>query len=70
MSKAIYTRLLSITCMLSLFIGVVAQSRYSVNDVPNVQRQDYRQFVSDPENVISYNDTRTLNVKKIGRAHV
>ena len=63
MSKAIYTRLFSITFMLSLFIGSVAQTHYSVNDVPNVQYQDYQQFVSDPENVISYNDTRTLNAK-------
>lgn len=63
MSKAIYTRLFSILFMLSLFIGSVAQTRYSVNDVLNVQRQDYRQFVSDPENEISYNDMRTLNAK-------
>lgn len=61
MSKAIYTRLFSILFMLSLFIGSVAQTRYSVNNVPNVQRQDYRQFVSDPENAISLDDTRTLN---------
>ena len=63
MSKAIYTRLFSILFMLSLFIGSVAQTRYSVNDVPNVQRQDYRQYVSDPENAISYSDMRTLNAK-------
>lgn len=61
MSKAIYTRLFSITFLLSLFISSVAQIRYSINDVPNVQRQDYRQFVSDPEKAISFDDTRTLN---------
>lgn len=63
MSKATYTKLLSIACMLSLFTGAVAQTRYTVHDVPNLQRQDYRQYVSDPHNAISYNDMRTLNAK-------
>ena len=63
MNKAFYTQLLSITLLSSLFIGSVAQNRYSVNDVPNVQRQNYQQFVSDPDNVISYEDTYTLNTK-------
>ena len=65
MSKATYTQLLSIIFTLSLFIGAeaVAQARYSVNDVPNVQHQDYQQYVSDPHNAISYSDMRTINAK-------
>ena len=63
MSKTIYIRLFSILFMLSLFIGSAAQIRYSVNDVPNVQRQDYQQFVSDPDKAIPYGDIHTLNAK-------
>lgn len=63
MNKASYIRLLSVTFLLCLFIGATAQSRYSVNDVPNVQRQDYQQFVSDPDNAINYEDIQTLNAK-------
>ena len=63
MRKAIYTQLFSITIMLSLFLGVVAQTRYSVHNVPNVQRQDYQQLVSDPDNIISYQDRSILNAK-------
>lgn len=63
MKKASYIRLLSVTFLLFLFIGAAAQTRYSVNDVPNVQRQDYQQFVSDPDNAIPYEDIQTLNAK-------
>lgn len=63
MKKASYIRLLNITFLLCLFIGAAAQTRYSVNDVPNVQRQDYQQFVSDPDNAIPYEDIQTLNAK-------
>ena len=63
MNKASYIRLFSITFLLCIFIGSVAQTRYSVNDVPNVQRQDYQQFVSDPDNAIPYGDIQTLNAK-------
>ncbi len=63
MNKTPYIRLLSITLLLCLFMGSVAQTRYSVKDVPNVQRQDYQQFVSDPDNAVSYVDIQTLNAK-------
>ena len=63
MNKSSYIRLLSITFLLCLFIGAAAQTRYSVSDVPNVQRQDYQQFVSDPDNAIPYEDIQTLNAK-------
>lgn len=63
MRKAIYIQLFSITLLLSLFIGSAAQTRYPVNDVPNVQHQNYQQYVSDPHNAISYSDMRTLNAK-------
>ena len=63
MKKASYIRLLNIMFLLCLFIGAAAQTRYSVNDVPNVQRQDYQQFVSDPDNAIPYEDIQTLNTK-------
>ena len=61
MNKASYIRLLNITLLLCLFMGSTAQTRYSVNDVTNVQRQDHLQFVSDPDNAISYEDIQTLN---------
>ena len=63
MKKASYIRLLNITFLLSLFIGSVAQTRYSVSDVPNAQLQDYQKFVSDPNNAIPYEDIQTLNSK-------
>ena len=63
MNKASYIRLFSITLLLCLFIGSVAQTRYSIDDVPNVQRQDYQQFVSDPDNAIPYEDIQTLNAR-------
>lgn len=63
MNKASYIQLFSITLLLCLSIGSEAQTRYSVNDVPNVQRQDYQKFVSDPDNAIPYEDIRTLNAK-------
>lgn len=63
MNKATYIRLFNITFLLCLFIGTSAQTHYSVSDVPNVQRMDSRQFVSDPDNVISYEDIGTLNAK-------
>ena len=63
MNKACYIRLISITFLLSIVIGSVAQTHYSVTDVPNVQIKDYQQFVSDPDNAISYEETYTLNTK-------
>ena len=63
MNKAAYIRLINTTFLLVLFFGSMAQTRYSVNDVPNVQQQDYRQFVSDPENAIPVEDIHTLNEK-------
>ena len=63
MSKVAYIRLVNITLLLSLFSSSMAQIRYSVDDVPNVQQQDYRQYVSDPQNAISYEDIQTLNAK-------
>jgi uncharacterized membrane protein YgcG len=63
MKKATSLRLFSIVFLLSLFIGAAAQTRYTVNEVPNVQRQDYQQFVSDPENAIPYEDIHTLNAQ-------
>ena len=63
MNKVSYIRLLSITLLLCLFIGSVAQTHYSVNDVPNVQLRDFQQFVSDPDTAISYGDIQTLNIK-------
>ena len=63
MNKASYIRLLNITLLLCVFIGSVAQRRYSVNDVPNVQLLDCQQYVGDPDNVISYEDTHILNSK-------
>lgn len=63
MNKASYIRLLTITLMLCLFLGSAAQTRYTVNDVPNAQRMDFRYFVSDPDTVISNEDIQTLNSK-------
>ena len=63
MKKATYIRLFCITFLLCLFLGSAAQTRYSINDVPNVHRQDDQQFVSDPDNAIPYQDIHTLNAK-------
>jgi uncharacterized membrane protein YgcG len=63
MNKVVYIRLFNIILLLPFFFGSMAQTRYIINDVPNVQRQDYRQFVSDPENAILYEDIQILNAK-------
>ena len=63
MNKASYIRLFSIAFLLGIFLGSVAQTPYSVKDVPNVQRQNFQQFVSDPDSAISYEDIQTLNFK-------
>lgn len=52
---------LSLLTLVFSFSFVFAQSGYRVEEVPNVQLQDYRHFVSDPEGVLSASDLAQLN---------
>ena len=62
MRRSILTQLCA-AALLLLFTGVQAQVRYRVENVPNVQLQDYLQYVSDPERIIGYSETEILNGK-------
>ncbi len=62
MRRSILTQLCA-AALLLLFTGVQAQMRYRVENVPNVQLQDYLQYVSDPERIIGYSETEILNGK-------
>lgn len=44
-----------------LAAGLQAQNRYTVEDVPNVQLQDYARYVSDPENALDIADVLALD---------
>ena len=55
----------SLTIVFLLLLNLVsyAQVQYTVREVPNVQLRDAQQFISDPEQVITYNDKEILNKK-------
>ncbi len=48
---------------LFLIVGLQAQTRYTVEDVPNVQLQDETQYVTDPDTVLGEEDLNTLNTR-------
>lgn len=50
-----------ILLLLSLAIGLEAQTRYTVEDVPNVQLEDYTRYVSDPEDALEIGDIIILD---------
>ncbi|MGI6572810.1 MAG: TPM domain-containing protein [Fermentimonas sp.] len=47
--------------LLFIIAGLQAQNRYRVEDVPNVQLQDYTRYVSDPENALDIGDVLLLD---------
>jgi uncharacterized membrane protein YgcG len=47
--------------LLFIVTGLQAQNRYRVEDVPNVQLQDYTRYVSDPENALDMVDVMLLD---------
>ena len=47
--------------LLFIVAGLQAQNRYRVEDVPNVQLQDYTRYVSDPENALDMADVMWLD---------
>lgn len=53
--------IVSLLLFISFHGNVGAREQYRVKDVPNVQLQDYTQFVSDPEGVLSPTDRSELN---------
>ena len=61
--KRVKIKYLTIGVMLLLNLVSYAQVQYTVREVPNVQLRDAQQFISDPEQVITYNDKEILNEK-------
>ncbi len=54
-------KIIGVLTLLLMVTGLQAQNRYRVEDVPNVQLQDYRRYVSDPENVLEIEDVMMLD---------
>ncbi len=59
--KQLISKVIIILAISLYFTESVAQNRYSVKDVPNVQLQDYTRYVSDPENVLTMEELVLLD---------
>ncbi len=54
----------ALACLLALSSATAeTRHRYRVQDVPNVQLQDYTRYVSDPENILEIKDITLLDEK-------
>lgn len=47
--KTSIVKFIGVVLLLLMVTGLQAQNRYRVEDVPNVQLQDYTRYVSDPK---------------------
>ncbi len=59
--KTSIVKFIGVVLLLLMVTGLQAQNRYRVEDVPNVQLQDYTRYVSDPENVLDIGDVLLLD---------
>lgn len=59
--KTTLKHFLAFVVLLLVSYGTHAQTRYTVPNVPNVQLQDYKRYVSDPEDALEIGDITILD---------
>lgn len=51
-----------LTLCFTLFPSVIEAKTYSINDVPNIRKIDKRQYLSDPEHILSQETAAHINI--------